>query len=62
MNRQVSQLANRMSKTAVDDNKTTASSHTESSEEGAPAKKIKTGSNRTNSALTRRKKASNESK
>jgi ribosomal protein S13 len=62
MNRQVSQLAKQMSKAGVDDDKTAASSNTESSVEEAPAKKPKTGSNRTNSALTRQKKTPNESK
>lgn len=63
MNRQVSQLAKQMSKAGVDDDKTTASSNTESSVEEAPAKKKpKAGSNRTNSALTRQKKTPNESK
>jgi hypothetical protein len=56
MNRQVSQLAKQMSKTGVDDDKTVASTNSESSEEEVPAKKAKVGSNLTNASLTHRRK------
>ncbi|KAI2507366.1 hypothetical protein MHU86_7086 [Fragilaria crotonensis] len=58
VNRQVSQLAKQMSKATVDEQGTVSSSSDSSLATQKPPKKAKVGTNRSNAALSRQKKAS----
>jgi hypothetical protein len=58
VNRQVSQLAKQMSKTTVEEESTVGSDQSYSTQTERATKKSKTGTNRTNTALTRQKKES----
>ncbi|KAI2493825.1 hypothetical protein MHU86_20706 [Fragilaria crotonensis] len=58
VNRQVSQLAKQMSKTTVEEESTVGSDQSYSTQPERATKKSKTGTNRTNTALTRQKKES----